>query len=324
MHIRPKVLIFAFSLLAMLTPFAKAEDLVVRIGHFPNLTHAQALVARQSTDDGKGLFEAQLPPGTKIEWYAYNAGPSAMEALVLGNIDFTYVGPNPAINAFSKTHGAEVRIISGATLGGAALVVQGNDSIKSAANFKGKKIATPQLGNTQDVAARSWLIANGINVTQTGGDALVIPTENPEQLTLFQSGQIDAAWTVEPWVSRLVREAKGKIFVSDTDSITTILVASNKIAKQRPDVVQSIIKANNEVNTWISTHEKEAKQKVMSQLAKLTQKEVSAELMDAAWPRIKFSSNLTPAALQSSVDAAKKVGFLKNIGDISNIFYVPK
>src|SRR4029453_11152609 len=152
------------------------------------------------------------------------------------SIDLTYVGPNPAINAHLKARGEEIRIVAGACSGGAALVVQPDDRIKTNADFKGKKIATPQLGNTQDVAARAWLQSKGYKITMTGGQVLVVPTANPDQLLLFQKGDLAGVWTVEPWVSRLELEAKGKIYLeesslwSETDGryVTTHLVSSAK------------------------------------------------------------------------------------------------
>src|SRR5437868_10377362 len=141
----------------------------IRVGHFPNVTHVQGMVAHALSRQGKGWFEQRL--GAKIEWYVYNAGPSTMEALFAKSLDLTYVGPSPAINAYAKSNGDEVRIIAGAVEGGTALVVQGDSVLAKPADFRGKKIATPQLGNTQDVAARAWLVGGGLKITQTGGDA---------------------------------------------------------------------------------------------------------------------------------------------------------
>src|ERR1044072_679052 len=197
-------------LLAIFAVAASAEgETVIRVGHFPNITHAQALVAHNLSRQGKGWFEEKLGGGTKIEWFVYNAGPSAMEAVFAQSIDLTYVGPGPALNAYTKSNGAEVRLIPGAANGGAALIVQPDQNLKAAGDFRGKKIATPQLGNTQDISCRAWLIAGGLKITQLGGDAQVLPTQNPDQLSLFKQKKIDAAWTVEPWVSRIEREAGG-------------------------------------------------------------------------------------------------------------------
>ena len=204
----------AASFLLGLGTSVQAES-VIRFGHFPNVTHVQALVAHHLSRQGKGWFEERLGPGVKIEWYLYNAGPSAMEAVFARSIDVTYVGPSPAINAFAKSNGEEVRIVAGSANGGSALVIQPDSAIKTGADFRGKRIATPQLGNTQDVACRAWLSAQGLKITQTGGDAQVLPTPNPDQLSLFVQQKIDAAWTVEPWVSRLERDAGGKIFLEE-------------------------------------------------------------------------------------------------------------
>src|ERR1700688_3327823 len=190
-----------FCLIAMLLSLAFGDahaiaQTTLRVGHFPNITHTQALVAHALSRQGKGVFERHLGGDVKIEWYVYNAGPSAMEAIFAKSIDLTYVGPNPAINAHLKSQGEEIRIVAGSCSGGAALVVQPDGRIKTDADFKGKKIATPQFGNTQDVAARAWLQSKGLRITMTGGDAFVIPTANPDQLSLFQGGKLDAVSTV--------------------------------------------------------------------------------------------------------------------------------
>src|SRR5271157_515069 len=159
---------------------ARAEKIILRVGHFPNVTHAQALIAHGLSRAGKGWFEERLGPDVEVQWFVYNAGPSAMEAIFARSIDMTYVGPNPAINAHLKSRGDEIRIVAGACSGGAALVVQPDGRIKTDVDFKGKKVATPQLGNTQDVAARAWLQSKEFRVTMTGGDVLVVPTANPD------------------------------------------------------------------------------------------------------------------------------------------------
>src|ERR1700745_4325407 len=219
--------------LLFLAPPVRAET-TLRVGHFPNITHIQGLVAHALSRQGKGFLEPRLGSDVKIEWFVYNAGPSAMEAIFAKSIDFTYVGPNPAINAYTKARGEGVRIIAGAAEGGSALVIQDDSTLKTAADFRGKIVATPQLGNSQDVVARAWLKGGGLRITQTGGDATVVPTANPDQLLLFQQRQIDAVGTVEPWVSRLELEAGGKVLVDDRRAITTVLVASAELMKARP------------------------------------------------------------------------------------------
>src|SRR5262245_11098182 len=178
--------ILALILPLGLVSFAHAADKVtVRFGHFPNITHAQGLIAHAFSREGKGWFEQRLGPNVEIQWFTYNAGPSAMEAIFAGSIDTTYVGTGPALNAHFKAKGEEIRFISGAANGRAALLAKPDGPIKSPADFKGKRIATPQMGNTQDIACRAWLKAQGFKVTQTGGDVLVVPTQNPDQLGVF-------------------------------------------------------------------------------------------------------------------------------------------
>src|SRR3989440_8549374 len=208
---------------------AAQEKTTIRFGHFPNITHAQGVIAHALSRQGKGWFEQRLGPNVEIQWFTYNAGPSAMEAIFARSLDVTYVGPSPALNAYFKSNGEEIRVISGAANAGAALVVKANSPIKTAADFRGKKIATPQLGNTQDISCRAWLKAQGFKVTQTGGDVKVLPTNNPDQLALLQNGGGDAGWTVEPWGTRLEREAKARGFLEEKEVITTWLGSSAKV-----------------------------------------------------------------------------------------------
>src|ERR1700724_387914 len=208
----------------------------IRVGHFPNITHAQGVIAHAMTRQGKGWFEERLGPGAKIEWFVYNAGPSAMEAIFARSIDLTYVGPGPALNAFTKSNGAEIRLIAGAANGGAGLVVQPDGNLKAPADFRGKRIATPQLGNTQDISCRAWLIAGGLKITQLGGDAQVLPTQNPDQLQLFQQKRVDAVWTIEPWVSRLENEAGGRVLVEEPGSATTVLGSRGEVFNEKGDL----------------------------------------------------------------------------------------
>src|SRR5438552_1178180 len=256
---KTRALIAVVGALALFLPHGGAEEkTVIRFGHFPNITHAQGIIAHALSRQGKGWFEQRLGSNIEIQWFTYNAGPSAMEGIFAGSLDVTYVGQGPALNAHFKSNGEEIRVLSGAANAGAALVIKPDGPIKAAADFRGKKIATPQLGNTQDISCRAWLKAQGFNVTQTGGDVLVVPTNNPEQLGLFQRGSVDAVWTVEPWVTRLEREAKARVFLEDTDIITTWLVSSAKFLKDHRDLAKKIASANKELTDWIQANKDEA------------------------------------------------------------------
>lgn len=315
----PRLALLLLGLAACGGDAAEPGVRVVRVGHFPNVTHAQGLAAHALTREGKGWFEQRLGPGTKVEWFIFNAGPTAMESILSGAIDLTYVGPNPAINAHVKSRGQDIRIVAGAARGGAALVVQGDGRIVSPADFRGKKVATPQLGNTQDVSCRAWLAEQGFEVTQSGGDVHVVPTENPDILSLFLRGEIDAAWTVEPWVSRLESEAGGKILVQEEDAITTVLVASARFLREQPDLARTFVNAHDELTTWIGAHPDEAKALVRAELAAETTREMPQALIDRCWPRMRFDRETSLPAVESFVKAAQRAGFLKEAGDLSRL-----
>ena len=199
--------------LFLLGTLAPAQT-TIRVGAFPNITHSQAMVGKSN-----GWFEKGMGPQVKIEWKSFNAGPSAIEALFAGAIDMTYIGPNPAISGYVRSNGEALRIVAGATSGGAALVVRNDSGIQKAEDFHGKKIASPQMGNTQDVALRAWLKAHGMKSTDKGGDVQVIPLANPDQLTLFLKKELDGAWAPEPWATRLIKEGNGHLFLDEPDTL---------------------------------------------------------------------------------------------------------
>ena len=247
------------------------DSTVIRIGGFPNVTHVQALVARNMSRHGEGWFERYLP-GYTIDWYTYNAGPTAMEAIFGRTTDLTYVGPSPALNAYAVSAGREVRLLAGAVNGGAALLVAPDSGIRSAADFKGRSIATPQLGNTQDVSCRAWLTRNGLKCTLEGaGDCRVAPTPNSMQLQLMKQGEIAACWTVEPWVSRLESMAGARILVQEPDVVTTVLAGRVGWLKLHPQEAATIIRAHRELTQWIIEHPEEAQARVVDELTQLTQ-----------------------------------------------------
>lgn len=293
----------------------------IRLGHFPNITHAQALVASQLSRQGKGWFEERL--GVKMEYFVYNAGPSAMEAIFTHSIDLTYVGPNPVLNAYHKSRAAEGRVVAGAALGGAALVVPGDGRLAKPADFRGKRVATPQLGNTQDVACRAWLTKQGFHITQSVGDVLVVPTANPDQLGLFQGGKVDAVWTVEPWVTRLETEAAGKVLVEQSDAITTVLASSVKFQKEQPELLKKFVAAHAELTQWINAHPAESQELIRAELKEITKREVPASLIAGAWPRLKFNSEISRAQFDALVVEAQSVGFLNGLPDLAKLIALP-
>jgi NitT/TauT family transport system substrate-binding protein len=297
---------------------AMATD-TIRVGHFPNVTHVQALVAHHLSRTGQGWFEQRLGSDVKVEWYLYNAGPSAMEAILADSIDLTYVGPSPALNAYTKSHGEEIRIVAAAAAGGAALVVQPDSGLKEPAQFRGKRIATPQLGNTQDVACRAWLSNGGLKITQTGGDAFIVPTSNPDQLALFKSKKLDAVWTVEPWVSRLERDAGGKVLVEQSKDSVTVLVSSAKFLKTKRDLAAKFVRAHRELTDWILAHPEKAQQMVRQELAAETKADVSPDLIAQAWKRIALTTEASLDEYRHFVADAQRAGFIRSAPDLSRL-----
>ncbi len=312
-----RTVLFGLSLLCVAVPPSIAET--IRVGHFPNVTHVQGLVAHHLSRTGRGWFEERLGKDVKIEWYVYNAGPSAIEAILAGSVDLTYVGPNPALNAYAKSNGEEIRLLAGAAAGGAALVVQADSQLKQPADFRGKTIATPQLGNTQDIACRAWLANGGLKITQTGGEAFIVPTPNPDQISLFQQRKLDAVWTVEPWVSRLEREAGGKVLLEQSKDSVTVLVSGVKFVKGKSELTKKFVQAHRELTDWILAHPEEAKKMVLEELSVETQAKVSAELIAQAWKRIMLRPDVSIEEFQQFVSNAQRAGLMRTTPDLARL-----
>ena len=312
-----------FCLLAVSCGKKEKDDpnvVELNFGHFPNVTHVQGLVAHHFSRQGKGWFEERLKEATgkdvRINWYVYNAGPSAMEAVFARSIELAYVGPSPAINAFVRSRGDDIRMIAGAVEGGAALVVPEDSTLKEPADFRGKVIATPQLGNTQDVSARAWFSRGGLHVTQRGGDVTILPTPNPEQLSLFRQGGV---WTVEPWVSRLVMTAGGKVLVNEKESIATVLVCGADFLKEKPEVAKALVQAHEELNEWIRQHPEEARAIVVKELEELTHSRIDPALIAEAWKSIVMKDRISIPKLQQFVRDAHEAGFMKEVPDVGGL-----
>jgi NitT/TauT family transport system substrate-binding protein len=298
------------------------QGTVLRVGAFPNITHPQAMVGKAN-----GSFEKALGPNVKIDWKSFNAGPSAIEALFSGAIDMTYIGPNPAITGYVRSQGEALRIVAGATSGGASLIVRNDSGIDKPEDFHGKKVASPQMGNTQDVALRAWLKAHGMKSADKGGDVKVIPLANPDQLTLFLKKELDAAWAPEPWATRLIREGNGRLFLDERDLwpqgqfVTAHLIASTKFLREHPDLVKTWIRAHVELTDWINGHLPEAKKILNQQIQKETSKALSAGLLDEAFGRLQVTYDPVRNALLTSARSAYDAGFLgRQMPDLSGMY----
>jgi NitT/TauT family transport system substrate-binding protein len=308
--------------LLSVAPAQAQGPVVIRAGHFPNITHSQALIGK-----ALGTFEKALAPEAKIDWKVFNAGPSAIEALYAGQLDLAYIGPNPAISGYVRSNGEALRIVAGATSGGAALIVRADAGIARPEDFRGKKVASPQLGNTQDVALRAWLQQRGLKLREKGGDVMVLPIANPDQLTLFLRKQIDAAWAPEPWASRLIREANGKLFFDERDLwpngrfVTAhVIVRTEFLRKSRP-LVKRWIKAHVELTQWINKNLPEAKRILNDQIRKETGKALPQPVLDDSFSRLEVTYDPVRNSLFTSAQWAFDAGLLgRTRPDLSGIY----
>ncbi len=304
---------------------APASTTIVRIGYFPNITHAQALIGMSAE---RSDFSRALGANAKIDPKIFNAGPAEIEALFAGELDLAYIGPSPAINGYVRSKGEALRIVSGAVSGGAVLVVRADANIKDAKDFSGKRIATPQLGNTQDVALRYYLHSHNLASQEKGGAVSIVPTDNPNILTLFQKKEIEAAWVPEPWGARLVKEGNGRIFLDERDLwlpdrkfVTGNVIVSTKFASAHPDLVRRWLAAHVELTQWINANPADAKRIANSEIARLTGKALPADELDDAWQRLDVTYDPISSSLYLSADRAFALGFLgKDKPDLSGIY----
>jgi len=293
----------------------------LHLGYFPNFTHAQPIVGL-----ARGTFKNSLGSNVTLDTKTFNAGPDEITALFAGEIDIGYIGPSPAVNGFVKSKGDDVRIIAGAVNGGAELIVRGGADITTAADFANKKVATPQLGNTQDVALRTWLKANGLAAREQGGNVTVVATANADTLTAMQKGDIDAAWVPEPWGTRLVNEAGGSLFL-DEKSLwpggqfpTAVVIARTDFLNKHADVVLNFLRAHVETTLWIVANPDEAKRLVNDGLRQLTGKALAQATIDGAWALISVTNDPVAGVVMAGARNAHDLGFLNALPDASKLF----
>lgn len=295
------------------------EAVTLRLGYFPNVTHAPALVGINS-----GIFTASLGASVTLETSPFNAGPEAIEALFGGAIDATFIGPNPAINAFAQSEGEAIRIISGTTSGGAFFVVApGIDGIE---DLKGKTVASPQLGGTQDVALRTWLKDQGVDTdTAGGGEVTIAPQANADTLTAFKDGTIAGAWVPEPWATRLILEGGGKVLVDerdlwpDGDYVTTHLIVSTEFLKAHPDTVAALLAGLVKALDAISADPAAAQAAVNAEIEAATGKPLAAAVITAAWANLAFTADPIASSLETSAAAAVAIDLLEPV-DLTDIY----
>lgn len=308
-----------WSILALMPVPIQAETRLVRIGFFPNVTHAQALLAKAS-----GEWERKT--GARFEWVAFNAGPTAIESIFVDAIDLTFIGPGPAINGYIKSRGRKFAIIAGAASGGAGLVVRKETGIQTDRDFQGRTIATPQLGNTQDIAARDWFGQKKYRFKERGGSLSLLPIANPDQLTLFLKKEIDGAWTVEPWLSRLEIEGGGRLFLDEKALwpggrfVTTHLIANRDFMAKHPILISNLLSAHVEITQKINEDKAAAAVILNESLRKETGKALLPEVIRRALARVEFTWDPISRSLHENAESAHRIGFLRKRPNLEGIY----
>lgn len=292
---------------------------VLRLGFFPNLTHATALVGL-----ARGFYTHRLG-ATELRTQIFNAGPGAVEALFSGGLDVAYLGPSPAINAWAQSDGQAIRIVAGATSGGASLVVR--PGLSSPKDLRGKQIATPELGNTQDVALRAWLRAHHLrpSTASSPGDVSVEPTDNATILSLFRSGRLDGAWVPEPWASRLVLDGGGHVLVDERTLwpggkfVTTTLVVRTEFLRRHAQTVRALLAGQVDTNAWIAEHPGQARSTANTELDRVGGRKLSERVLDRAFDRLSTTNDPLAATLRTSAEHAVDAGYLAPV-DLRGIY----
>jgi NitT/TauT family transport system substrate-binding protein len=294
------------------TTSAGDAPVTVRLGFLENITHASALVGLK-----EGYFTKDLGSAGTLKPTAFSTGTEETTALLAGQLDAAYVGPNPAIEAWQKSNGSSIKIISGAATGGASIVVK--KGITSAAQLKGKALATPSLGNTQDVALRYWLKQNGLATTATGGgDVFVRPTKpNSAAVLEFESGQIAGGSEPAPYDVEMVQDG-GTVLLSEP-GVTTLLIVTQSFLSAHPAVVADLVKAQVQANDFIKSNPAAAQADANAELAEYTGKPLKASIVAASWKEITFTDDPDAASLTSDASEAESLSLLKPV-NLSGIF----
>lgn len=291
----------------------------VRLGYFANLTHAQAVLGVES-----GAFASAVAPA-KFDTKVFNAGPSLIEALFAGEIDIGYVGPGPAINAFAKSKGRGIRVVSGAAANGVILVAGPKSGIKTLADLKGKRIATPQLGNTQDIAAK-WYVKNVLKQDDTGN---IIPIPNAEQAQLLKRGTIDAAWAPEPWATRLIKEGGATAIAEEKDLwkggefSLTLVVTTPEFLAAHPETVRAFLAEHARLTAELAKDPAKQVNALSSGISKASGKSISRVLVEEALPHVKFTTDPLPETLAIQAQWAFDTQVLKDKVKLDGLIAAP-
>ena len=316
-------IIAAISVAGVLTSSDDIYENKIRIAYFPNIGHAIPIVGME-----KGFFEEYLGNQTKIETRVFDSGPQAIESLFANSVDLAYVGPGPAITGYLNSENNNVQIIAGAASGGASFVVHPESEINFASDFAGKKIAAPQIGNTQDVSLRYYLSENNLKPAEKGGSVIVYNISNPDIYTLFVKGDIDGAWVAEPWATILETELYGKRLFHeeelwpDKKFASVLLIANIDYVEKNPEIVSQFLSSHDETAEWIDQNPIETRITFNEFLDSHLGQSLSEEIVDTALSKLEITSNPQSDSVYSFAEKADSLGYLGRNGyDLSGIFY---
>ena len=295
----------------------------IRVAFFPNIGHAVPIVGLEN-----GIFENGIGQQIQIETKLFDSGPQVIESMFAGSIDIAYVGPGPVINGFLKSGGKDIKILAGAASGGASFIVKSDSELDSIENFDGKRIASPQISNSQDVSLRHYLASNGLKPIEKGGTVFVLNISNPDIYTLFAKGDIDGAWVSEPWATMLVQELNGvRLFNEEKlwpneQFASVLLIARTNYIENNPEIIHNWIKSHEETVLWINSNPDKSKSMFSDFLLGYMGKSLPPEIIDESFSNLTITADPIKNSVFTFAERADSLGYLGRSGyNLDGIFY---
>mgnify|MGYP000244618251 FL=1 len=318
------IMIIAVAVIVVLTGnYSETSQDKLRVAFFPSIGHAVPIVGLEN-----GIFQEEIGEQIKIETKIFDSGPQVIESIFAGSIDIAYVGPGPVINGFLKSDGMDIKILSGAASGGASFIIQPNSGLDSFENFDGKRIASPQISNSQDVSLRHYLASNGLKPVEKGGTVFVLNISNPDIYTLFAKGDIDGAWVSEPWATMLVQELDGvRLFNEEKlwpneQFASVLLIARTNYIENNPEIIHNWIKSHEETVLWINSNPDKSKSMFSDFLLGYMGKSLPPEIIDESFSNLTITADPIKNSVFTFAERADSLGYLGRSGyNLDGIFY---
>ena len=319
------MIISVAAIIALTSNYSETSQDKLRVAFFPSIGHAVPIIGLEN-----GIFQGEIGEQIKIETKIFDSGPQVIESIFAGSIDIAYVGPGPIINGFLKSDGNDIKILSGAASGGASFIVQTNSGLDSIENFDGKRIASPQISNSQDVSLRHYLVSNGLKPVEKGGTVFVLNISNPDIYTLFAKGEIDGAWVSEPWATLLVEELGGvRLFNEeklwpDEQFASVLLIARTNYLENNPEIIQNWVESHKETVSWINSNPDKSKIIFSNFLKNYMGKSLPSKIIDESFSNLVITSDPIKNSVLTFAERADSLGYLGRTGyNLDGIFYQP-